>query len=60
MKQISIVKRELKLFLQATDKVDRGEIFKIDLVPTKEIFYMFFNLFNISIIQNYLKKISYI
>ncbi len=46
----------LKLVVCTTDNIDLDDMFTNDLVYAKEIFYMYFNLINIGVIQNYLKN----
>ena len=53
-----VVKRGMKLFISAVHNVDPDDMLKTDLDYAKEIFYMYFKLFNNSIIQNYLKNVE--
>jgi hypothetical protein len=51
-----VVKRGLKLFIHATSNVKSNDLFLTDLVYAKEIFYLYFNLLNINLIQNSFKN----
>jgi hypothetical protein len=53
-----ILKRGLKLFVDDPDHVDPDNMLTTDLDYCKKIFYMFFSLFNTSIIQNYLRNVE--
>ena len=52
---LSILEKAFVLFSRATDNVDPDNMLTIDLDESKRIFYMYFNLFNNIIVQNYLK-----
>jgi hypothetical protein len=55
---LSVVKRRLKLFIDVTDNTGLDNMPTIDQDHLKKIFYMYFNLLNIGIIQNYLKNVE--
>ena len=57
-KDRSILRRGLEQFLGATDRFDKDKISTTDLSYAKEVFYMFFNLINLAVIQNYLKNVQ--
>lgn len=58
-KDLLILKNGIELFLHTIDdiyQIDSSIIIDIDVNYSKEIFYMYFKLFNIVLIQNYLKN----
>jgi hypothetical protein len=55
---LSLLKQGLKLFIYEPDNIDPDNVLTTDLDYCKNIFYLFFNLFNTNIIQNYLKNIE--
>jgi hypothetical protein len=57
-KDRSILRKGLKQFLGATDRFNVEDRTEIDLSYAKEVFYMFFNLINLAVIQNYLKYVQ--
>ncbi len=46
------------MFIYEPDNIDPDNVLTTDLDYCKNIFYLFFNLFNTNIIQNYLKNIE--
>jgi hypothetical protein len=55
---LSIVKRGLEWFFSTVDNVHLFGVLTTDLIHGKEIFYMYFNLINLPVIQNYLKRVD--
>lgn len=57
--QITFLKKGFGLFIYSTDRTIPHEVFATYLsYAKKEIFYLFFNLMNLPMIQNYLKDIE--
>lgn len=51
-----VVGKGFKLVEDATCNLEINNLFQIDSVYAKEIFYLYFNLLNIGLIQNYLRN----
>jgi hypothetical protein len=51
-----VIKRGLELLINATCDIDSSDALITDLDYAKDIFYMYFNLINLPVIQNYFKN----
>jgi hypothetical protein len=55
---ISAVRKGADFFGNAMSDLDSSDVLEADLVYAKEIFYMYFNLINLPVIQDYLKNVK--
>lgn len=54
-----VADKEFRLFIHATQKINAYHLFENDLAyAKKEIFYMYFYLINLVVVQNYLKNVQ--